>query len=76
MQSAARKSREIQSIYPSSHGELLLRIRGKRSEVNNHTDSLAILRISVTTLIVTQGWHVCLTDNKSQLVFIHYSFVI
>ena len=51
MQSAARKSREIQSIYPSSHGELLLRIRGKRSDVNKHTSSLAILRICVTALI-------------------------
>ena len=51
MQSAARKSRESQAIYPSSHGELLLRIRGKRSEVTKHTGSRAILRISVTTLI-------------------------
>ena len=51
MQSAARKSREIQSIYPSSHGELLLRIRGKRSEVTKNTGSHAILRISVTILI-------------------------
>ena len=38
------------SIYPSLQGELPLSMRGKPADVDNHTDSFAILRISVSSL--------------------------
>ena len=53
-------------MHPTFHGELLLSMRGKPADDDNHTDSSAILWISFNSL--TSVYH-------SGLALIHYSNV-
>ena len=39
----APMSREIRSVYPSLHVELMLSMRGKQADVDDHTGSLVCL---------------------------------
>ena len=38
---------EIQSIYPSLYGELILNLRDKQADLDTNTGSSAVLRISL-----------------------------